>query len=482
MRRTAAGLMLVTVTVFVMLWLVARSKPQMSPWHAEHLTHEFNSWHENNVPDLAAYVAREDQLFDDLEAFVEEFAGHSGDGDIARYAPKGLANPCNFSTNWNRTMVLEPTGTPNGAVLLLHGLTDSPYSMRSTAMVLQEQGFHVVCLRLPGHGTIPGALTRARWQDWAAAVRIAARDVAAKAGDGPFVIVGYSNGGSLAVKYTLDAIEDEDLRVPDRLVLLSPAIGITSLARFAHWINAASRMPLLHPLAWESISREFDPYKYNSFPHHAATQSYQLTRLLNKQLARMEADDLLSAMPPVLTFASLVDATVLVEDMVSRLYARLPANGSELVIYDLNRAAGLESFYAKDPSKRMAALVAARQRNYALTVVRNTESRDAHVASHTVVPGTTSSSTPRDLEISWPRGVYSLSHVAIPFEPGDPLYGDGTTSTGHWASLPGFSPRGERGVLSVPASYFLRLRYNPFFTFQTGKIRDALRADGRQRE
>ncbi len=45
--------------------------------------------------------------------------------------------------------------------------------MRRTAEILHAQGFSVVGLRLPGHGTAPSMLARAEVKDWVAAVRIA---------------------------------------------------------------------------------------------------------------------------------------------------------------------------------------------------------------------------------------------------------------------------------------------------------------------
>ena len=44
-------------------------------------------------------------------------------------------------------------------------------------------------------------------------------------------------------------------------------------------------------------------------------------------------------MPPVLTFQSVVDFTLSTPAILSAPYAHLPANGSELVLFDLNRAA-----------------------------------------------------------------------------------------------------------------------------------------------
>jgi len=59
--------------------------------------------------------------------------------------------------------VLEPDGAPRGVVVLLHGLTDSPYSQRHIARLYRDRGFVALVIRLPGHGTVPAALTAAKW-------------------------------------------------------------------------------------------------------------------------------------------------------------------------------------------------------------------------------------------------------------------------------------------------------------------------------
>ena len=94
-----------------------------------------------------------------------------------RYAVEGAVNPLRFAKNWNRTYEMIPEGEIRGGVLLMHGLTDSPYSVRAEAEVYAREGFYALALRMPGHGTIPGALTEARWEDWRAAARLGARAV-----------------------------------------------------------------------------------------------------------------------------------------------------------------------------------------------------------------------------------------------------------------------------------------------------------------
>ena len=50
-------------------------------------------------------------------------------------------NAAQLPTDWNRSYVLMPDGAPRGAVVLLHGLTDSPYSLRHIAARYRERGF-----------------------------------------------------------------------------------------------------------------------------------------------------------------------------------------------------------------------------------------------------------------------------------------------------------------------------------------------------
>ena len=78
--------------------------------------------------------------------------------------------------------------------------------------------------------------------------------------------------------------------------------------------------------------------------------------------------------------------------------------------------------------------------------------------------------------LTWPRGTYSLSHIALPFAPDDPLYGSGGGSDADdlRIMLGAVAPRGEAGVLLLTSDYFLRARSNPFFSFQSAAIADWL--------
>jgi hypothetical protein len=78
------------------------------------------------------------------------------------------------------------------------------------------------------------------------------------------------------------------------------------------------------------------------------------------------------------------------------------------------------------------------------------------------------SHTPRGLD--WSAGVYSLSHVALPFPPDDPVYGDRAHAAGHAPQLGAVELPGERNVLVVSAGQLMRLRYNPFFSYVLKRV------------
>ena len=171
----------------------------------------------------------------------------------------------------NRTFELN-TNAPVGGVLLLHGMSDSPYSLRMLGQKLNRQNYHVIGLRLPGHGTVPSGLRYIKWEDMAAATRLAMNHLAAQVGSKPVHIIGYSTGAPLALNYALDALDGEVTPAPASLVLISPAIRVHSAAALANFKNTLGVVPGMAGMRWLSVLPEFDPYKYNSFATNAGDQ------------------------------------------------------------------------------------------------------------------------------------------------------------------------------------------------------------------
>jgi alpha-beta hydrolase superfamily lysophospholipase len=358
-------------------------------------------------------------------------------------------------------------------VLLLHGLTDSPYSMRSIAEHLAASGFEVVGLRLPGHGTAPSGLLTFTIEDMRAAVRLAARDLRARLGpEPPLYFVGYSNGGALAVDYSLAVLDGEDLPKPAGLVLLSPMIGISPLAAVGLFKTGLSAVPGFARAAWETITLEFDPYKYNSFSFHAGGESHRLTGMIADRIERLAAAGPLQGFPPTLIFISTVDSTVKAEAVADTLLDHLAPGSHELVLFDVNRFAAFQELLVSDPGPLTRQLESQPQRPYGLTVITNASPETTQVVEMRMPAGSAQASR-RELGLAWPAGVFSLSHVGVPFPPDDPLYGYEVTGPKDHVQLGTVAVRGENGVVRVPMWVLTRQRSNPFHAYVLERI-DAL--------
>ena len=83
------------------------------------------------------------------------------------YYRGGLTDPGQWPTNWNRSFELT-VPTPRIGVVLVHGMSDSPYSLRALGQRLHRGGARVLGLRVPGHGTTPVGLVDVEWEDMAA--------------------------------------------------------------------------------------------------------------------------------------------------------------------------------------------------------------------------------------------------------------------------------------------------------------------------
>ena len=291
--------------------------------------------------DWAGYLVAEDQLLATVEREIADRLPLAEPPFSNRYFKGSPVHPQRFERDWNRSFVLTPDGPPKGAAVLLHGLTDSPYSLHHIARTYAAAGWVALAIRLPGHGTVPAGLARMGWQSWAAATGLAVREARQRIGEtAPLHLVGYSNGAALALDHALRALDDPALGRPARLILLSPMIGITVAARFAGLAGWPAIFPRWARTAWVKILPEDNPFKYNSLPVNAARQSYLVTRDLQRRLERLRKAGRLIGLPPLLTFQSIVDATVRTDAVIHGLHAQLPQGANELVLFDINRRVG----------------------------------------------------------------------------------------------------------------------------------------------
>lgn len=112
----------------------------------------------------------------------------------------------------------EPFGADGSDVglLLAHGFTGSPKSMRPLAEGLAERGYSVRLPLLPGHGTTWQEMNRTRWQDWYACIEQSFEQLRVRCSQ--VVAVGLSVGGALVTR--LAQVRGSALA---GLVLINPA-------------------------------------------------------------------------------------------------------------------------------------------------------------------------------------------------------------------------------------------------------------------
>ncbi|MEN9504446.1 MAG: hypothetical protein RI958_372 [Actinomycetota bacterium] len=83
-------------------------------------------------------------------------------------------------------------------VLVLHGFTGNPSSMRGLAEAFAAAGFHVEMPRLPGHGTVIDEMLDTTWDDWSGEAEAAFARLAERSSK--VVVAGLSMGGSLTLR------------------------------------------------------------------------------------------------------------------------------------------------------------------------------------------------------------------------------------------------------------------------------------------
>ncbi|MBN9689974.1 MAG: alpha/beta fold hydrolase [Verrucomicrobia bacterium] len=467
------GVVAVLGTLFLGYVYFLHRQPPLKAWHTAALTQEFRAADAAQMPDFPAYLAREEALFEEVKKEVYDTVSEEDRRKFNRFFKGSLSDPTRVATNWNRSFVLTQPN-PRGAVVLLHGLTDSPYSLRALGESLHQAGYFVLGVRMPGHGTAPVGLSRATLEDFTIVTRMAARYARDQVGpQTPLYLIGYSNGATLAVDYALARMEGEELPAVAGIILLSPAIGVTRGAALAAWQRRLASLPGLEKLTWQTLVPEFDPYKYNSFPVNGGEQIHRLTTRIEARLNRLDRGSGITNFPPVLAFQSVVDSTVLPRAVMDRFLRRLAPGNHELVLFDVRRDAEAKSLMVANPETFTEALMADRITPFGVTALTSDPQAPRSLRIIRRAAGQAEiESTP--VPLRWPAGIFSLSHVALPFPPNDPVYGDGSGGSPEQIQLGHLEARGENGVLAISPSVLLRLRYNPFFEYVDQRVKAAV--------
>ena len=167
-------------------------------------------------------------------------------------------------------------------VLLCHGFTGTPQSLRPWAEHLAAADLTVRLPRLPGHGTTWQEMNMTRWPDWYAEVERALLDLRERC-DAVFV-AGLSMGGSLALRLT-----QQHPQAVTGLILVNPAV---------HTVDPARRLlPVLRHLipslpgvvAFDIKKPGVEEVAYTRTPLNAAYSLTQLWALIRRDLAAITA-------------------------------------------------------------------------------------------------------------------------------------------------------------------------------------------------
>lgn len=204
-------------------------------------------------------------------------------------------------------------------VLMFHGLSDSPFSLRDPARAIAEQCYHTRVMLLPGHGSKAEDLLTVTRDDWRLAVVNAVQQFSGEVDT--LYLAGFSTGGALVTEYAW--LHPEEVQ---GVVLFSPLFKINSAI---DWLS-----PILAPfIDWLDHYPSDDYAKYASIPVPAIAQAYKLA----KEVKQRVLDN--PAKTSVFIALSEEDATVdsgVSQEVFKRSLVHHP--DSEMVLYSVSQA------------------------------------------------------------------------------------------------------------------------------------------------
>jgi carboxylesterase len=192
-----------------------------------------------------------------------------------------------------------PGGGPNG-VLVLHGFTGSPVSMRPLSEAFAEAGFAVEMPRLPGHGTAVEDMIETGWDDWLTEADRALSALQARVPDGQVVVAGLSMGGALTAALAQGRPELAGI------VLINAPVGVPEDMAAAVEEMIAGGMEVMDSIGGDIADPDADEASYGETP---------LRPLLTMIMAGQDVRDRLGEIQqPTLIITSRQDHVVNPED------------------------------------------------------------------------------------------------------------------------------------------------------------------------
>ena len=187
-----------------------------------------------------------------------------------------------------------PASGAGVGIVLSHGFTGTPQSMRPWGEHLAREGFTVRGVRLPGHGTRWQDMNTTRWPDWYGELERAVDEVAARC---PTVLVfGLSMGGTLTLR-----LAEERSDTVGGICLVNPSV--TTLRRDVAFLKFIAPLWPYGPGVADDIKKPgVSELGYDRMPLRAAVSLSQLWTVVRDDLARVRC--------PVLLYRSATDHVV----------------------------------------------------------------------------------------------------------------------------------------------------------------------------
>ncbi|WP_228160724.1 alpha/beta hydrolase [Marinobacter bohaiensis] len=254
---------------------------------------------------------------DDFDAYSRDVRQH-----LDHYLVPVDGFPRADQVAWNMPFEASPAAHCSGerqriGLLLVHGLSDSPYVFRDLGQALAERCVQVRTLLLQGHGTRPGDMVEADAEVWRAQVNTHFAALADEV-DHAF-IGGFSLGGALATERALDANQP----APAGLLALAPAWELNGLRNYL-W---------LAPIA--SVFKDFveeepelNPVKYESMAINAAAQVADVRARVQEELDARERIDL-----PLMLVATEADSVINLAFLADQFHRRFASPASRMLVY-----------------------------------------------------------------------------------------------------------------------------------------------------
>lgn len=185
-------------------------------------------------------------------------------------------------------------------IVLIHGLSDSPYFMKDVALRFFQRGYDVIAPMLDGHGTKPADLLRVTSKQWISTSEHWFN--VAQKGWRNVSLGGFSTGGILSLR--LAAVHPKKIQ---NVVLFVPAIKIanknayqacpyTQVSKGAEHLPGPTKVVLEAPLKmfkadreWINPERPTTEVKYGPMTTASVCALYKLTRKSREYLSKIKA-------------------------------------------------------------------------------------------------------------------------------------------------------------------------------------------------